>query len=125
MNYCATCGERLVPGASYCAKCGLRAAASTPAPAKTSRPAEVGVIGWVLIGLIVVVGAYVLSTGYVGEDAIGIVSVYLILAGLVALLARSQGRSPLTWFLLAALLSPLLAFLAAVLTPSPRDKQTA
>ena len=55
------------------------------------------------------------------NDQFLIVVVYVFLAGCVALLARSQGRSPVHWFLIALMLSPLLGFLAAVLSPSPKD----
>jgi len=44
---------------------------------------------------------------------------WALFAGFVAMIARSQGRSPVTWFMLSLVLSPLFGFLAVVLT-APR-----
>lgn len=40
---------------------------------------------------------------------------YLLLCGLVAVIARGTGRSPLLWFLICFLLTPLLALPLLVL----------
>ena len=45
--------------------------------------------------------------------------VWVVLATLVAWIARSQGRSPMTWFGISILLSPLVGFVAVILT-APR-----
>jgi hypothetical protein len=47
-----------------------------------------------------------------------ILAIYLVLAGLVALIAPSRGKSPLGAFLISILLSPLIGFLVVVLLPS-------
>jgi hypothetical protein len=45
-------------------------------------------------------------------------TIWLVLAGLVALIAPSRGKSPLGAFLISILLSPLIGFLVVILLPS-------
>lgn len=50
------------------------------------------------------------------DDLFAYVAVWLILATVVAWIAHSQGRSPVTWFGIAVVLSPLFGFVAVVLS---------
>ena len=50
------------------------------------------------------------------DDLLTVVIVWVIGATIVAWIAHSQGRSPLTWFGIAVLLSPLLGFVAVILS---------
>lgn len=50
------------------------------------------------------------------EEWLPIIVVYLIGATVVAWIASSQGRSPLTWFGIAILLSPLFGFIGVILS---------
>lgn len=62
--------------------------------------------------------------GMTSEEIIGVLAVWAVLSGIVALIASNRGRSQVNWFLLSFLLSPLIAFVALVLmpkrTPTPR-----
>lgn len=42
--------------------------------------------------------------------------IWIISATVVAWIAHGQGRSPMTWFGISILLSPVLAFVAVILT---------
>lgn len=53
------------------------------------------------------------------DELLTYVVVWVVLATVVAWIAHGQGRSSLTWFGIAILLSPLLGFVAVVLT-APR-----
>lgn len=44
---------------------------------------------------------------------------WLVLAAIPAWIATTQGRSPMTWFGISILLSPVVGFLAVILT-APR-----
>jgi ribosomal protein L40E len=57
-------------------------------------------------------------------DAGPLLFFWLGFSGIVALAANSRGRSAVGWFLLAVVLSPVLA-LIAVLVMAPRSSQTA
>jgi hypothetical protein len=59
-------------------------------------------------------------TGMTTEELYGFIVIYVFLAGLVALLARATGKSPVTGFALSLLLSPLIGFLWAVLSSGPK-----
>jgi len=55
------------------------------------------------------------------DELLGLAVIWLIGCTVVAWIASSQGRSPLAWFGISVLLSPLLGFLAVVLTPKPKE----
>lgn len=52
-------------------------------------------------------------------DLLTVAIVWLVGATIVAWIASSQGRSPMTWFGIAVLLSPVLGFVAVILS-APR-----
>lgn len=54
-----------------------------------------------------------------GEELLGVIIVWAVLAAIPAWIASSQGRSPVTWFAIGVLVSPLIAFVAVILT-APR-----
>lgn len=53
------------------------------------------------------------------DELLPVAVVWLIGATIVAWIASSQGRNPLTWFGIAVLLTPLFGFVAVILS-SPR-----
>lgn len=53
------------------------------------------------------------------SDLLLVIVVWVVGATVVAWIAQSQGRSPMTWFGVSVVLSPLLGFVAVVLT-APR-----
>lgn len=55
-------------------------------------------------------------------DLLSILVVYLAGCTIAAWIARSQGRSPLVWFGISALLSPVLGFVAVILSAPPRAR---
>jgi hypothetical protein len=50
------------------------------------------------------------------DDLLVVGIVWLIGCTIVAWIAHSQGRSPVTWFGVSVLLSPLLGFVAVILS---------
>lgn len=57
-----------------------------------------------------------------GEELLGVIIVWAVLAAIPAWIANSQGRSPVTWFAIGVLLSPLIAFVAVILTAPRRTE---
>jgi hypothetical protein len=56
----------------------------------------------------------------VGWFTVGLLASWLLLSGLVARMASKKGQSPVTWFIVALVISPLLAaILVAVMSPAP------
>lgn len=53
------------------------------------------------------------------DDATTLIVVWLVLAAIPAWIATTQGRSPLAWFGISVLLSPVVGFLGVILT-APR-----
>jgi len=53
------------------------------------------------------------------SDLLLVIVVWILGATIVAWIASSQGRSPLTWFSVSVALSPLFGFVAVILT-APR-----
>lgn len=53
------------------------------------------------------------------DDTLTYIVVWLVLAAIPAWIASTQGRSPMTWFGISVLLSPVIGFLAVILT-APR-----
>jgi uncharacterized membrane protein YhdT len=53
------------------------------------------------------------------DDTLTILVAWVVLATIPAWIASTQGRSPMTWFGISVLLSPVLGFVAVVLT-APR-----
>lgn len=60
--------------------------------------------------------------GLTPEEQLGAVALWIIGCTIVAWIAHSQGRKPIEWFLVALLLSPLLGFVAVILS-APRQKR--
>jgi uncharacterized membrane protein YhdT len=56
------------------------------------------------------------------DELLTLAIVWLIAATVVAWIARAQGRSPVTWFGISILLTPVLAFVAVILTASPQKR---
>lgn len=54
------------------------------------------------------------------EEILTVVGIWVFFCGLVALLARALGKSPITGFVLSLILSPLIGFLWAVLSGAPK-----
>ena len=54
------------------------------------------------------------------DDTLLIVVVYVVLALIPAAIAPSRGRTPINWFGLALLLSPLVALIGVILLPSKK-----
>lgn len=52
------------------------------------------------------------------DQTLTFVVVYIVLALIPAAIAPSRGRTPLNWFLVAILLSPLVALVGVILLPS-------
>jgi hypothetical protein len=57
----------------------------------------------------------------VSDDVGLLLLVYVIACTIVAWIAHSQGRSPVAWFAISLLLSPLLGFVGVILS-APRRK---
>ena len=53
------------------------------------------------------------------DETLVLIVVWVVLATIPAWIASTQGRSPLAWFGVSVLLSPLLGFLGVILT-APR-----
>lgn len=56
------------------------------------------------------------------EELLTAVVIWLVLATIPAWIASTQGRSPVTWFGLSVVLSPVLAFVAVILTAPRRER---
>lgn len=56
-----------------------------------------------------------------GDELLTVGVVWLVLATIPAWVAHSQGRSPVAWFGISVLLSPVLAFVAVILTAPRRE----
>jgi len=57
----------------------------------------------------------------VGWFALGLLASWVLLSGLVARMASKKGQNPILWFLLAFVISPLLAgFFIAIMEPAPK-----
>lgn len=54
------------------------------------------------------------------DETLAFVVVYVLFALVPAAIAPSRGRTPLNWFLVAILLSPLLALALVILLPSKK-----
>ena len=52
------------------------------------------------------------------DETLLIVVLYVVFALVPAAIAPSRGRTPITWFLAALLISPLLALALVILLPS-------
>lgn len=55
------------------------------------------------------------------EEVLGALIVWLIGCTIVAWIAHAQGRSPSNWFGLSLFLSPLIGFIAVILTAPKRS----
>jgi hypothetical protein len=54
------------------------------------------------------------------DETLGIIVIYIVLALIPAAIAPSRGRTPLNWFLVGILLSPLIALIGVILLPSKK-----
>ena len=54
------------------------------------------------------------------DETLLVIVVYVVLALIPAAIAPSRGRTPINWFLVAILLSPLLALALVILLPSKK-----
>jgi hypothetical protein len=50
------------------------------------------------------------------DDPFTLIVIWVVLATIPAWIASTQGRSPVAWFGISVLLSPLLGFVAVILT---------
>ncbi len=57
------------------------------------------------------------------EQLYGLAAFYLLLCGIVALIAPSRGKSAINGFLISLLLSPLIGFLVVVLLPPENQRK--
>lgn len=54
------------------------------------------------------------------DETLTFIVIYIVLALIPAAIAPSRGRTPINWFLVGILLSPLLALVGVVLLPSKK-----
>lgn len=59
--------------------------------------------------------------GMTADEIWGYVAVWAILSAIVALVASARGRGQVNWFIIAFLVSPVIAFVVLVLMPNLKE----